>query len=149
MAMILPRSLKEAMIEHLRMQHPNEGCGLLAGEDERATELFPIRNIEEEIPERRYLMDPREQLKAFREIDARGLKLVAIYHSHPATEAYPSPADVGLAIWKDDKEEIELYPGVAYLIVSFQDWDNPVVRAFRIQAGGKIEEEEVKETLQT
>ncbi len=144
MAMIIPRSLMESMLEHLRSGYPQEACGLLAGEEQKAVEWYPIANVEPDIPERRYLMEPREQLKAFKAIDAKGLKLLAICHSHPSTEAYPSPTDVGLAIWKDGEEEIELYPEAAYIIVSLKNWNAPVVRAFRIRAGGKIEEETVE-----
>ncbi len=57
--------------------------------------------------------------------------MLAIYHSHTHTEAYPSPTDVSLAAW----------PEAYYLIVSLADEANPVLRAFRIQDGQVSEEE--------
>jgi proteasome lid subunit RPN8/RPN11 len=72
-----------------------------------------------------YNMDPQELFRAHREMEAQGLDLVAIYHSHPRTRAYPSSTDVAKAT----------YPDAAYLIVSLQDASAPEVRAFRIQNG--------------
>ena len=62
-----------------------------------------------------------------------GLEMVAIYHSHVASQAYPSNHDVELAF----------YPDVSYVILSLKDKENPSVRSFKIKEG-KIEEEEVK-----
>ena len=56
---------------------------------------------------------------------------MAIYHSHTASEAYPSPTDVRLAFW----------PEAYYLLVSLADAASPVVRAFRILDGAVKEEE--------
>jgi len=67
-----------------------------------------------------------------REMDRKGWDLVGIYHSHTHTEAYPSKTDVELAF----------YPEALYFIVSVQDRNAPVIRAFRI-TDGQIAEEEV------
>jgi proteasome lid subunit RPN8/RPN11 len=81
-----------------------------------------------------YVMDPREQLRIMDEIDDAGQDLVAIYHSHTRSAAYPSRTDVELAF----------YPDTAYLIVSLADRDRPEIRAFRIAraapAGSQISE---------
>ena len=69
----------------------------------------------------RYLISPREQLNAFREMDDQGEELVAIYHSHPASQPYPSPTDRAEAH----------YPEAAYVLVSLRT-AVPEVRAFRI-----------------
>lgn len=69
-----------------------------------------------------YVMEPREQLRIMDEIDDAGWDLLAIYHSHTRSAAYPSRTDVELAF----------YPQTAYLIVSLADRDRPEVRAFQI-----------------
>lgn len=69
----------------------------------------------------RYLISPREQLRAFREMDDRGEELVAIYHSHPASQPYPSPTDRAEAH----------YPEAVYVLVSLRT-SAPEVRAYRI-----------------
>jgi proteasome lid subunit RPN8/RPN11 len=69
-----------------------------------------------------YVMDPRQQLRIMDEIDAAGWELLAIYHSHTRSAAYPSRTDVELAF----------YPETAYLIVSIADRDRPEVRAFQL-----------------
>ena len=77
----------------------------------------------------RYRPDPRDLVRAFREMDDRGEDLVAIYHSHPASQAYPSPTD--RAESADDRGEPR-FPGAAYLLVSLRG-DEPEVRAYRIK----------------
>lgn len=69
----------------------------------------------------RYLISPREQLRAFREMDDRDEELVAIYHSHPASQPYPSPTDRAEAH----------YPEAVYVLVSLRT-SAPEVRAYRI-----------------
>jgi proteasome lid subunit RPN8/RPN11 len=84
-----------------------------------------------------YRLDPMDQLRIFKEIDAEGLELLAIYHSHTQSPAYPSRTDVAKAY----------YPDAVYVIVSVDDGPsegNPVVRAFRIKDGAITEEELVE-----
>lgn len=121
------------IIEQARSEHPNESCGLLAGENGSATRLFEMTNAERSPVI--YRMEPAEQLKVFNEIDASGLELVAIYHSHARSPAYPSSTDVSLAY----------YPEAVYLIVSLADMDKPDLRGFRIQ-DGKVTEVDLQVT---
>ena len=69
----------------------------------------------------RYLIAPREQLRAFREMDDQAEELVAIYHSHPASQPYPSPTDRAEAH----------YPEAVYVLISLRT-PTPEVRAYRI-----------------
>ena len=70
----------------------------------------------------RYRIDDAELYALYREIEAREEEILAIYHSHPATPAYPSATDVALAFW----------PDANYVICSLADPERPVLRAFRI-----------------
>lgn len=74
-----------------------------------------------ETPTTRYRIDPRDQLRAFRDIDARGEDLIAIYHSHPASQPYPSPIDRAEAH----------YPDAFYILVSLRG-PEPELEAYRI-----------------
>jgi proteasome lid subunit RPN8/RPN11 len=89
---------------------PEEACGLLSGQNEtgayRVVEVIPTTN-ELHSPVR-YRIDPHEQIAAFNQIDAQGLELVGIYHSHPAGPPAPSPTDIAEAF----------YPEAVYLIWS-------------------------------
>ena len=116
----------EAMIEDAKKRLPNEACGLLAGKDLAAT-FYSMRNTDRSPVT--YLMDPKEQFQIFKEIRSRGEKMLGIYHSHVATEAYPSAKDVALAFYSE----------VHYVIVSLENRKTPVAKAFR------IEEEKVRE----
>jgi proteasome lid subunit RPN8/RPN11 len=123
----LSRSFYDGIIDHARQDAPRECCGLLGGRGVEVERSYRITNTELGVT--RYLMDAEEQFRAFRDLDERGLDLVGIYHSHPATQAYPSPTDTSLAY----------YPDAVYLICSLQDPEQPVIRAFRI-IDGEIEE---------
>jgi proteasome lid subunit RPN8/RPN11 len=71
------------------------------------------------------MMDPKEQFAVVKDLRAKGLAMLGIYHSHPETPARPSEEDIKLA----------LTPDVSYLIISLVDMDNPVVKSFKISSG--------------
>ena len=130
MTLALPRSFIDEMVAHAQEDAPNECCGIIAGADGRAVKLFRAKNAE--ASPWRYSVEPKDLFRIFRECEEKGWTFLAIYHSHTASEAYPSPTDVRLATW----------PEAYYVLVSLQDADKPVVRAFRI-LDGKIGEEEI------
>jgi proteasome lid subunit RPN8/RPN11 len=61
--------------------------------------------------------------------------VLVIYHSHVASEAYPSPTDIRLSQWQGTDPPTDLYPGAFYVLVSLKDRNNPAVRAYQIHAG--------------
>jgi [CysO sulfur-carrier protein]-S-L-cysteine hydrolase len=124
---------REALVAHARAEFPNEACALLAGRDEVAERLYALPNAE--ASPTFYVVEPKAQLRAMTEMDDLGLDLVGIFHSHVATDAYPSRTDVELAA----------YPDAAYLILSLADPEAPVLRAFRIR-DGRVEEEQLRVT---
>jgi len=127
--------LVEGLIDHATEDLPNECCGMISGRGGEAVRVYRATNTEGS--PFMYVMDPKEQLRIMDEIDASGDELLAIYHSHTRSAAYPSRTDVELAF----------FPDTLYLIVSIADRDAPDVRAFRISRGApegeQIEEEEV------
>ena len=125
------------MIEHSRLENPNECCGILAGTEGKVTKLYRIQNSTPS--PYRYVMDPSEQLKAMKDADERSLNLMAFYHSHTHSPAYPSDTDVRMATesgWVD----------FCYVLVSLEDSSKPDVRFFDVSADGNVNEEEVKIT---
>jgi [CysO sulfur-carrier protein]-S-L-cysteine hydrolase len=122
-----------AIVEHARRDHPDEACGIvagLAGSDTPARHI-PMRNAAQSMTF--YEFDSMEYLRLWRELDERDEEPVVIYHSHTATEAYPSRTDVSLAGW----------PEAHYLLVSTREADITEVRSFRI-ADGTVTEETVQ-----
>jgi proteasome lid subunit RPN8/RPN11 len=66
-------------------------------------------------------------------MDDRDEEPVVIYHSHTATEAYPSRTDINLAG----------EPGAHYVLVSTRDPETAEFRSYRI-ADGEVTEEPVE-----
>jgi len=126
--MELPRAFVDEMVAHAIEEAPNECCGIIAGKDGQATKLFRAKNSE--ASPYRYSVDPKDLLRIFRECEDNEWSFLAIYHSHTASAAYPSPTDVRLAFW----------PEAYYVLVSLAAKDKPVVRAFRILEGAVAEE---------
>jgi [CysO sulfur-carrier protein]-S-L-cysteine hydrolase len=126
------------MVAHCFDGLPMEACGLLAGiprgdhSDETATICYPTANAAASA--RVYTVEPRDFLRADRDAEGQGLEIVAVFHSHTHTDAYPSPTDVAQA---PD-------PGWHYVIVSLRDI-LPVVRSYRIVDGNIAEEPVVLE----
>ena len=124
----LPRDFIDEMVAHAREDAPDECCGIIAGKDGTAVKLFRAKNAE--ASPYRYSVDPQDLFRIHREADENGWDFLAIYHSHTASEAYPSPTDVRLAFW----------PESYYILVSLMD-AQPAVRAFRIEDERVTEEE--------
>ncbi len=125
----ITREIVEEMERHAREEYPRECCGILAGKKQTITRIFKTKNIAES--EDLYELDPLEQVKAFEEIDRLSLKLLGVYHSHPDHPCYPSGLDRSQAF----------YPDTLFFIVSLLDFDNPQLKAFRLNKGEAVEEE--------
>lgn len=126
--MNIPQRIINELLSHAREGYPYEVCGLIAGKDGIASRIFRTTNIDKSSIS--YMMEPAEQFKAFKEMRANGLELMAIYHSHPTSPAYPSRTDVGLAY----------YPETVYMIASLQKAGTPEIKGFRIIDGNISEE---------
>jgi proteasome lid subunit RPN8/RPN11 len=127
----LNKSVYNEMIAHAKAGYPNEACGILAGAAGKSTHFFPMRNMDEASIS--YFMDPKEQLQVFKKMRELQLEMTGIFHSHVASEAFPSQKDVRLAF----------YPDVSYLIVSLSDMTKPLLRSFLIK-DEKVTEEEIQ-----
>lgn len=119
----IPRQLWQAMVRHCREEWPREACGIMTGKGGVVCRAFAMRNAHEQ-PTTRYQIDMVDQQVAMHDVLAGREELVAIYHSHPTTPAYPSQTDVSMAY----------YPEAFYVIVSLAG-NEPDVQTFRIERG--------------
>jgi [CysO sulfur-carrier protein]-S-L-cysteine hydrolase len=126
----ITRELRDRIVAHARKDHPDEACGILAGPagTDRPTRFIPMTNAARSPTF--YEFDSTEQFQVWREMDDAGEEPVVIYHSHTATEAYPSRTDIGLAA----------EPGAHYVLVSTRDEDQTEFRSYRIVDGDVTEE---------
>lgn len=120
----LPRDVLAAMLAHVMAGYPNEACGALAGNAAgNVVKDFPAANASP-TPRTFSEIGPQDLLAIWNEIDTHDWTMLAYYHSHPETPAYPSPRDV---LWSHN------WPGTYYIIFSLADRERPVVRAFLIE----------------
>ena len=93
----IDRATYDAIVAHAREDHPDEACGVVAGPEgsDRPERFLPMLNAARSPTF--YEFDSGDLLRLYREMDDRDEEPVVIYHSHTATEAYPSRTDIGLA----------------------------------------------------
>ncbi|MBI5700554.1 M67 family metallopeptidase [Candidatus Saganbacteria bacterium] len=126
----IKKNVYDEILGHAKKNPLAEVCGLLGGRDSRVDKIYKMTNTSD-TPDLCYFMDPKEQLTVMKKMREIQMQMVAIYHSHTHSEAYPSAKDVALAY----------YPDSYYIIVSLTN--KPNVRAFRI-VDEKITEEKIE-----
>jgi len=131
--LVIDQANYDKIVAHARADHPDEACGVIAGPagSDDPQRFIPMVNAARSPTF--YEFDSGDLLKLYREMDERGEEPVVIYHSHTATEAYPSRTDVALAA----------EPNAHYVLVSTRDPDEHEFRSFRI-VDGVVTEEPVK-----
>jgi proteasome lid subunit RPN8/RPN11 len=129
----IDRAIHDAIVAHARADHPDEACGVVAGPagSDRPARFVPMLNAARSPTF--YEFDSADLLALYQEMDANDEEPVVVYHSHTATEAYPSRTDVALA------QE----PGAHYVLVSTREPDQTEFRSFRI-VDGQVSEEPVE-----
>ncbi|MET8997742.1 M67 family metallopeptidase [Amycolatopsis sp. Hca4] len=127
------RDLVDEIVAHARRDHPDEACGVIAGpEGSDSPERFiPMLNAARSPTF--YEFDSGDLLKLYREMAANDEVPVVIYHSHTATEAYPSRTDANIAA----------EPDAHYVLVSTRDPEVHEFRSYRI-VDAEITEEPVE-----
>ena len=128
----LPADIRDKIVAHARRDHPDEACGIVAGRVGRPERVIEMDNVERSPTF--YRFDAIEQLHVWRAMDERDEEPVVIYHSHTATEAYPSRTDIALAT----------EPAAHYVLVSTRDGGrdggDAELRSYRIVDGAVTEE---------
>lgn len=125
------------MVAHARADHPDEACGVIAGpaNSDRPERFIPMINAARSPTF--YEFDSHDLLQLYKDFDANNEDPVVIYHSHTATEAYPSRTDISYAS----------EPFAHYVLISTRETGNAdgpyELRSFRI-VDGKVEEEEIE-----
>ena len=126
----IDRATRDAIVAHARRDHPDEACGIVAGPagSDRPVRFIPMLNAARSPTF--YEFDSYDLLQLYKELDANDEEPVVIYHSHTATEAYPSRTDISYAS----------EPNAHYVLVSTRAPDETEFRSFRIVDGQVTEE---------
>ena len=130
----LPKNDYQRIVHHAIAELPNEACGLIAGikdgSDKMIKKVYLLTNTDHS--NEHFLLDPREQLAAVKDMRANGLIPLGNWHSHPETPSRPSEEDKRLAYDKT----------ASYMILSLMDSSDPVLNSFHIE-GDTAEKEEL------
>lgn len=129
----IDRATYDAILAHARDDHPDEACGVVAGPagSDRPARFVPMLNAARSPTF--YEFDSADLLQLYREMDANDEEPVVVYHSHTATEAYPSRTDISYAS----------EPNAHYVLVSTRHEHETEFRSFRI-VDGEVTEEPVE-----
>jgi proteasome lid subunit RPN8/RPN11 len=129
----IDRATWDAIVAHARRDHPDEACGIVAGPagSDRPVRFIPMLNAARSPTF--YEFDSYDLLQLYKELDANDEEPVVIYHSHTATDAYPSRTDISYAS----------EPNAHYVLVSTRAPDQTEFRSFRI-VDGQVTEEPVE-----
>ena len=126
----ISRELHDKIVAHARADHPDEACGVIAGPEgaDQPERFIPMINAARSPTY--YEFESGEYFRVNREMQAADEDYIVIYHSHTATEAYPSRTDVSYAS----------EPGAHYVLVSTRDEHETEFRSYRIENGTITEE---------
>ncbi len=125
--MWIKKKILDAIIGHAQREAPIEACGYLSGMCDLATNFYPMTNIDNS-PEH-FSLDPKEQFAVLKKAREKGEKLIAVYHSHPASPAWPSQEDIRIAY----------DPDVSHVIISLAG-GRPAVNSYKIRGGEVFKE---------
>ena len=126
----IDQALRDAIVAHARRDHPDEACGVIAGPEGsgRPVRFVPMLNAARSPTF--YEFDSADLLALYKEMASNDEEPVVVYHSHTATEAYPSRTDISYAS----------EPNAHYVLVSTRTDDATEFRSFRIVDGAVTEE---------
>ena len=136
--MKIPQNIIDELIAQARKDDPDESCGYLLGTippstggeqgEALVTENYWMENIDHS--SEHFSFAPKDQFAALRYAREKGLKILANWHSHPASPSRPSQEDLRLA---ND-------PTIRYAILSLLDGE-PILNSFKILNGEVVDKE--------
>jgi proteasome lid subunit RPN8/RPN11 len=127
----LSTATRDAIVAHARRDHPDEACGVVVGPEGSDRPVRMIEMLNAARSPTFYEFDSTDLLNLYKEMARNDEEPVIIYHSHTATEAYPSRTDISFAS----------EPNAHYVLVSTAETDSTEFRSFRIVAGEVTEEQ--------
>lgn len=129
--MRIRKEILDEIKEHAKGSFPIEACGYLASKDGILGDIYKMTNVDNSTDH--FSFDPQEQINVYLDSKSKGLRLDAVYHSHPYTPARPSQEDIKLAY----------DPNISYVIASLSE-EEIVIKSFRI-VNGEVTQEEIEE----
>jgi len=118
---------------HGREAYPNECCGALIGLQNVVSQGYPLPNMTDEGPRRRFLVSPSDYREAEKRATELGMELLGFYHSHPDHPARPSQYDLDHA-----------WPVFAYVILAVEKGEPKAMTSWRLcEDRSRFDEEKI------
>jgi proteasome lid subunit RPN8/RPN11 len=91
----LPKNQADTLIRHSKQNEPNESCAILFGkkEDRRFVTVDVCLTKNSEPSPVNFTISNHDLIKAYEICEKKNLEVIAIFHSHPNSAAYPSSTD--------------------------------------------------------
>lgn len=117
----------DEMIAACNRTYPHEACGVLARSESSVSIdlVIPIHNAHAQ-PLRSFSFDPVQWTEVYFAMQKNRQQLVGFFHSHPASEPFPSLRDM---------EGFIPQPDLSYWVVSLLDCNKPLVQPYEQAAG--------------
>lgn len=126
----------EEMIKDAVKTFPDECCGFLFGKEENENrtviKIQVVDNAKEGDKRRRFVISPKDYLKAEQFAELNNLQLIGVYHSHPNHPAIPSEHD-----------RVAAQPFFSYIILSVINNEFDHIRSWQLNAESQFEEEKI------
>ena len=126
----LDQATYDAIVAHAKRDHPDEACGIVAGPEGSDRAERHVEMVNAAGSPTFYEFDSTELLALYKDMWSRDEEPVVVYHSHTATEPYPSRTDISYA------QE----PDAHYVLISTRDPEEHELRSYRIVDGVVTEE---------
>lgn len=118
---VLRSAVVEAIRRHACEAYPFECCGALLGRGSLVERAWPLANVTDEGPRRRFRVSPDDYRQVEAAARVQGVELMGFYHSHPDHPAAPSAYDLAHA-----------WPVFAYVIIAVHAGEPAELTAWRL-----------------
>ena len=91
----LTKSLKKILVDHAKINNPNESSAILFGVNNNGNTIVKEAYLAENIENSpvRFTISNEQLIDAYRTAEGKKMDVIAIFHSHPDSSAFPSSTD--------------------------------------------------------
>ena len=94
-SIIISQAQKELLLNHASKCNPNESCAILFGKIENEKSIVKDVYLTENIDDSpvNFTISNEQLIEGYKIAEEKKVEVIAIFHSHPNSDAYPSNTD--------------------------------------------------------